>query len=208
MRSSLLISRACGLRCAGLGRYCGILGAWRCLLYIRYIFLRDALRIVGGRRKTFCVVLGCIVVLLYCCIVVLLYCCILVALLRSFGASAGSLRWPANRSLRWPASRSLRWPASRSLRWPASRSLGEGWWTWLRPIRTAGEIDLKIVIEPEILIPLYQKLSEKVKKLRVLGMSMTEIAQSLRIDPKTALKSYRFNGPSLNTPSPTDKTGP
>ena len=65
------------------------------------------------------------------------------------------------------------------------------WWTRLRPIRTAGEFDLKIVIEPEILIPIYQKLSDKVKQLHVLGMSMPEIAKSLNIDPKTALRAYQ-----------------
>ncbi len=66
------------------------------------------------------------------------------------------------------------------------------WWTPLRSIRTAGEIDLKIVIEPEIQIPVYQKLSDKVKQLYLLGMSMQEIAKNLKIDPKTALRAYRY----------------
>ena len=56
----------------------------------------------------------------------------------------------------------------------------------MRPIRTAGEVDLKIVIEPEFQVPVYQKLSQKVKQLHVLGMTIQEIAKSLKIDPKTA----------------------
>jgi len=48
--------------CAALGRYCGIRDVGGCLLCIRYIFLRDALRIVIGRRNTFGF---CFVVLLY-----------------------------------------------------------------------------------------------------------------------------------------------
>jgi hypothetical protein len=67
------------------------------------------------------------------------------------------------------------------------------WWTRLQPIRTAGEVDLKIVIEPEIHIPVYQKLSDKVKQLHLLGMSFPAIAKSLGIDPKTTIKAYNFN---------------
>ena len=67
------------------------------------------------------------------------------------------------------------------------------WWTRLRPIRTAGEVDLRIIIEPETVIPVYQKLADKVKQLHVLGMTIQEIAKSLGIDPKTALRAYRYN---------------
>jgi len=65
------------------------------------------------------------------------------------------------------------------------------WWTRLRPIRTAGEVELRIIIEPETVIPVYQRLSDKVKQLHLLGMSMPEIAMRLKIDPKTALRAYR-----------------
>ena len=63
----------------------------------------------------------------------------------------------------------------------------------MAPIRTAGEIELHIIIEPEIQIPAYQKLADKVKQLHVLGMTIQEIAKSLGIDPKTALRAYRYN---------------
>lgn len=62
----------------------------------------------------------------------------------------------------------------------------------MRSIRTAGEVTLKIVIETEIRIPIYQKLSDKVKQLHLLGMSFPAIAKSWGIDAKTALRAYRY----------------
>lgn len=66
------------------------------------------------------------------------------------------------------------------------------WWTRLRPIRTTAEIQAKIIIEPEIQIPVYQKLAVKVKQLRLLGMSFIAIGKSLGIDSKTAIKAWHY----------------
>ncbi len=70
--------------------------------------------------------------------------------------------------------------------------LRSNWWTRLRPIRTAAEITAKIVIKPEIQIPVYQKLAVKVKQLRLLGMSFKAIGEHLGIDGKTAIKAWRY----------------
>jgi len=41
----------------------------------------------------------------------------------------------------------------------------------LQPIRTAAEITAHIKIQPAQQVPLYQKLTQKATKLRLLGMS-------------------------------------
>ena len=65
------------------------------------------------------------------------------------------------------------------------------WWTRLQPIRTAAEINAKIVIEPDLRIPIYQRLSSKVKKLHALGISFRTIGKNLGVDLKTAIRAYR-----------------
>ena len=65
-------------------------------------------------------------------------------------------------------------------------------WTRLQPIRTAAEISVKIIIETENTIPVYQKISAKVKELHALGMSFQAIGKSLGVDGKTAIKAYKF----------------
>jgi len=62
----------------------------------------------------------------------------------------------------------------------------------LQPIRTLSEIQAKIIIQPLEQIPLYQKLAQKVKELHLLGMSYREIARTLNINKKTAIKAYEY----------------
>ena len=62
----------------------------------------------------------------------------------------------------------------------------------MQPIRTASEIHAKIIIQPLEQIPLYQKLAQKVKELRLLGMTYKEIAKALNINKKTAIKAYWY----------------
>ena len=62
----------------------------------------------------------------------------------------------------------------------------------MQPIRTFCAISLHIKIHPVKDIPLYQKISRKVRQLRELGMTFTAIAESLNSDTKTAIKAYRF----------------
>ncbi len=64
--------------------------------------------------------------------------------------------------------------------------------THLQPIRTASEIHVKIIIQPLDRIPLYQKLAQKVKELRLLGMTYRETAKALNIDKKTDVKACRY----------------
>jgi DNA-binding NarL/FixJ family response regulator len=66
------------------------------------------------------------------------------------------------------------------------------WRTRLQPIRTASEIQAKIIIQPLERIPLYQKLAQKVKELHLLGMTYEEIAKSLDVSKKTVKKARRF----------------
>lgn len=65
--------------------------------------------------------------------------------------------------------------------------------TRLQPIRTASEIHAKIIIQPLERIPLYQKLSQKVKELHLLGLTYKEIAKTLSINKKTAIKACKYN---------------
>jgi len=62
----------------------------------------------------------------------------------------------------------------------------------LQPIRTASEIQAKIIIQPLERIPLYQKLAQKVKELRLLSMPYKEIVKALNINKKTAVKACRY----------------
>lgn len=69
--------------------------------------------------------------------------------------------------------------------------------TRLQPIRTASEIQVKIMIEPLQRTPLYQKLAQKIEELNLLGMSSREIAKSLNINIKTVRKAYKLLPSSL-----------
>ena len=62
------------------------------------------------------------------------------------------------------------------------------------PIRTAAEIEVKIVLPPLLNVALYHKIRAKVVALHTLGMSLAAIAKSLKINEKTARKAYYKGG--------------
>jgi DNA-binding CsgD family transcriptional regulator len=66
------------------------------------------------------------------------------------------------------------------------------WRTRLQPIRTSAEITAHIKIFPVHQPYLYQKLSKKATQLRLLGMSYQQIAKSLNINKRTAIKACRY----------------
>ena len=63
----------------------------------------------------------------------------------------------------------------------------------MQPIRTASEIQVKIIIQPLQRTPLYQKLSKKITELRMLGMPCKDITKSLNISKGTVTKAYKFH---------------
>jgi len=63
----------------------------------------------------------------------------------------------------------------------------------MQPIRTASEIQVKIIIEPLQRTPLYQKLSKKITELRLLGMPCKDITKGLNISKGTVTKAYKFH---------------
>ena len=75
------------------------------------------------------------------------------------------------------------------------RYKGSNWYHWrtqLQPIRTFGEITAHIKIFPVHQPYLYQKLSQKATQLRLLGMSYQQIASSLNINRKTAVRACKY----------------
>jgi hypothetical protein len=72
------------------------------------------------------------------------------------------------------------------------------WRTLLQPIRTASLIHASIKILPVMHPPVYQQLLEKVVQLKTLGMTYTDIAKKLNIDPRTARKSSLWNRHKLS----------
>jgi len=66
------------------------------------------------------------------------------------------------------------------------------WRTRLQPIRTAAEITAHIKIFPVHQPYLYQKLSKKTTKLRLLGMSYEEIAKNLNTSKSTIIRACKF----------------
>ena len=68
------------------------------------------------------------------------------------------------------------------------------WRTRLQPIQTFGEITVHIKIFPVQQPYLYQNLSKKATQLRLLGMTYGQIAESLRINRKTAIKAFKYEG--------------
>jgi len=65
------------------------------------------------------------------------------------------------------------------------------WRPRLQPIRTAAEITAHIRIFLVHQSYLYQKLSQKATQLRLLGMSYQQIAKSLNINKRTAMKACK-----------------
>ena len=66
------------------------------------------------------------------------------------------------------------------------------WRTRLRPIRTAAQITASIKILPAKLPPLYQKLTQKVKKLQLLGLPIKEIAKRLNVSKGTVENALKW----------------
>ncbi|MBF0619410.1 MAG: hypothetical protein HQL19_04520 [Candidatus Omnitrophica bacterium] len=54
----------------------------------------------------------------------------------------------------------------------------------------------KIIVEPDMRIPVYQKLSTKIRELQALGMSFQAIAKSMGIDSKTVIKAAHYQAGS------------
>ena len=68
----------------------------------------------------------------------------------------------------------------------------DNWRARLQPIRTFGEIIVNIKILSVHQPYLYQKLSKKATQLRLLGMSYQQIAKSLNINKRTAIKACKY----------------
>jgi len=66
------------------------------------------------------------------------------------------------------------------------------WRTRLQPIRTASEIQVKIVIEPLQRTPLYQKLAQKIEELYLLKMSLRAIAKTLKVNRRTVIRALKY----------------
>ena len=67
------------------------------------------------------------------------------------------------------------------------------WRTRTQPIRTISEISAHIQILPTRQIPLYQKISTKVKQLRLLGMPYQLIAKSLNVSETSVVRASKYN---------------
>lgn len=65
--------------------------------------------------------------------------------------------------------------------------------TRMQPIRTASEIQVKIIINHIRRTPLYQRLAKKVEELSLLGMSFRAIARNLKVSKKTVINAHRRN---------------
>ncbi len=61
-----------------------------------------------------------------------------------------------------------------------------------QPIRTLSLIPVKIKITMTENIPLYQQLAPKIRELKILGMTVNEIAERWKISPKTVRKGLRW----------------
>ena len=64
--------------------------------------------------------------------------------------------------------------------------------TRLQPIRTASEIQAKIIIQPLQRTPLYQKLAQKIEELYLLRMSLRAISRNLRVNRKTVIRALKY----------------
>ena len=62
----------------------------------------------------------------------------------------------------------------------------------MQPIRTGAEITTKIKIFPTKTPALYQKLSKKITRLRLLGLSLKEITKQLNISKGTVENALKF----------------
>lgn len=66
---------------------------------------------------------------------------------------------------------------------------GELPWSRSQRIRTAAEIPLEVILVDEAELPLYERLAERAKHLRELGMSYRAIGRVLGVDYKVAMRA-------------------
>jgi hypothetical protein len=80
--------------------------------------------------------------------------------------------------------------------WNRDKACQRNYWIkWRAPserIRTASEIPIEADLTDEDAIPIYMRISEKVVHLRRLGMTYTNIAERLGINPWMAKKAVRW----------------
>ena len=67
--------------------------------------------------------------------------------------------------------------------------MGKGWRAPSERIRTASEIPIEVNLTDEEAIPIYMRISDKVLHLRRLGMTYTNIAERLGVNPWMAKKA-------------------
>jgi len=66
------------------------------------------------------------------------------------------------------------------------------WRPHAAPIRTASEMDAKIVIPPLVQVPVYRKIAQKVAELRHLNMTFAAIAKSLNVSKQLTITAFRY----------------
>ena len=108
-------------------------------------------------------------------------------------SSAGSIRVGfVSHVLSFPLTPSLS-PQERGRRATSDQQRAtNSWRTRLQPIRTFGEITAHIKILPAHQPYLYQKLSQKATQLRLLGMTYQQIAKSLKVNKRTAIRACKY----------------
>jgi len=71
-------------------------------------------------------------------------------------------------------------------------AMGKKWRAPSERIRTASEIPLEVDLTDEDAVPIYKRISDKVLHLRRFGMTYTDIAERLGINPWMAKKAVRW----------------
>ena len=70
----------------------------------------------------------------------------------------------------------------------------EAWWTRTQRIRTVAAVPLEVPILEVKLPPVYQRIAQKAKHLRELGMTYPEIGEKLGVDRWAVGKAVRWFG--------------
>ncbi|MCR4300901.1 MAG: hypothetical protein NUV51_04760 [Sulfuricaulis sp.] len=70
--------------------------------------------------------------------------------------------------------------------------MGKEWRAPSERIRTASEIPIEVGLTDEDAIPIYMRISDKILYLRRLGMTYTNIAERLGINPWMAKKAAQW----------------
>lgn len=61
------------------------------------------------------------------------------------------------------------------------------------PIRTASEMDARIVIPPLMQVPVHRRIARKVAELRHLDMTFAAIAKTLSVSKQTVIIAFRYD---------------